>query len=135
MIADKIFQVTNTDAVKFIPKRDNPNVIFTGFSPDDGAHIPELKRLEDALIQVQDHAVTVCVNRKGLRAQHKFKPLQFARTRKGIELQIYPDNTLTTIIIMRDGRVVVPPFAAFNELTTVGRYEAAVGRAIELLML
>lgn len=130
---DKIFQVTDTDAVKFLPKRDNPNVVWTGFDKNDNAWSEALTKLETALHDVQDHAVVACPNRKGLKAQHKFKALPFARTRKGIEIQIFPNNTQTTVIITRAG-VIVPPFAAFNELVTVGRFETAVGHAVELLM-
>ena len=130
---DKIFQVTDTDAVKFLPKRANPNIVWTGFDKNDNAWSEALTKLETALHDVQDHAVVACPNRKGLKAQHKFKALPFARTRKGIEIQIFPNNTQTTVIITRTG-VIVPPFAAFNELVTVGRFETAVGRAVELLM-
>ena len=130
---DRIFQVTQSDAVKFLPKRDNPNVIWTGFDKDDHAGLAELTTLEAALHDVQDHAVIACPNRKGLKAQHKFKALPFARTRKGIEIQIFPNNTQATVIITRNG-VIVPPFAAFNELVTVGRFETAVGRAVELML-
>ncbi len=130
---DRIFQVTQSDAVKFLPKRDNPNVIWTGFDKDDHAGPAELTTLEAALHDVQDHAVVACPNRKGLKAQHKFKALPFARTRKGIQIQIFPNNTQTTLIITGDG-VIVPPFAAFNELVTVGRFETAVRRTVELML-
>lgn len=131
---EKVFQVTESDKVRFIKKGENPNVVWTGFDESDNAQINALVALEKALREVQDHAVVRCPNRKGLKAQHKLAFQGLAKTRKGVEIQIIPNDTRNTLILTRNGNAIVPPFAAFNELVTVGRYETAVGKAIELLM-